>query len=67
MNTQTIDTAVAEAKRFLQRVEELKLAEEATLQAGRNIYYSTHSKQKGALRRASMDLSRALADLRRPG
>jgi hypothetical protein len=67
MNTQTIDAAVVEAKRFLQRVEELKAEEADAARKGITIYSSTFSKQRGAVRRASMDLTRALTDMRRPG
>jgi hypothetical protein len=71
MNTDTVSTAKAEAKRFLSVVKALeeeiarqKLQNEIT--GGRYSYIST-PKQSGALRRASMDLTRALADLRRAG
>ena len=67
MNTQTIDIAVVEARRFLQRVEELKAEEADATRKGITICSSTFSKQRGAVRRASMDLTRALTDMRRPG
>lgn len=57
MTPETIKTAVAEAKRFIAAAKRL----EATDQVWSN------PKESGALRRASMDLTRALADMRRPG
>ena len=67
MNKQKIDTAVVEARRFLQRVEELKAEEAQDNNAGFQRYAGSPSKARGALRRASMDLTRALANMRRPG
>ena len=67
MNKQKIDTAVVEARRFLQRVEELKAEEAQDNNAGFQRYDGSPSKARGALRRASMDLTRALANMRRPG
>lgn len=52
-----IDAAEAEAKRFLRRVAELRAAKKAEP--------GTHPRQNAAMKRASMDLSRALADVRR--
>lgn len=61
MKMQTIDAAIAEARRFLQRAEELKQAEDKDSK----LYCpGTKPRQTGALRRASMDLTRALADMR---
>lgn len=59
MRDTQLETAVAEAKRFIERVEALKRAE-----ANESDY--NHPRESGAVRRASMDLTRALADLRRP-
>lgn len=67
MNKQKIDTAVVEARRFLQRVEELKAEEAQDNNAGFQRSDCIPSKARGALRRASMDLTRALANMRRPG
>jgi hypothetical protein len=54
-----ISTAEAEAKRFLQRVKTLKDL------CGNNEYAISYgNKETGAVRRASMDLTRALADMR---
>ena len=62
MNTIEIRNAIAEAERFLDRARD-------ALNASICPYDSnsiTPSKESGALRRASMDLTRALADMRRP-
>ena len=60
MNTRTLQTAIAEAERFLDLARELQ-----SEQRGAAVYF-TGSRITGATRRASMDLTRALADLRRP-
>lgn len=70
MDKKLIQTAKQEAERFLQRVAELEAVEA--------IEKARHEKQKGtwhqkwfpvesgALRRSSLDLTRALAKMRRP-
>ena len=58
MNARTLQAAITEAERFLDLARELQ-SEIA------NGYYNG-SKGPGATRRASMELTRALADLRRP-
>ena len=63
MNTKTLSAARAEAKRFLHALDEMQRA----AQIEGNGYVTYGSKLSGAVRRASMDLTRALADLRRPG
>jgi len=70
MKLSHLDTAIAEATRFLARARQLKAAERpaepvhtlANLDTG--IGYRS-PREAGAVRRASMDLTRALADLRR--
>lgn len=59
MNKETLNTASIEAQRFLRAVEALKKAQST------NQY--SNPKESGAVRRASMDLTRALADMRTPG
>jgi hypothetical protein len=55
-----INEAEAEARRFLDRVKALKDS------CGNNEYAISYgSKETGAVRRASMDLTRALAEMRR--
>lgn len=59
MTTKTLRVAIAEAKRFIAAAEK---CEPRTFE---NIQYFPGSKDSGAVKRASMDLTRALADLRR--
>lgn len=59
MNAKTIAAAEREAKRFFDALAKVKsLGVEASL--------FEYRKESGALRRASMDLTRALSDMRRP-
>jgi hypothetical protein len=55
--------AVEEAKRFLKKCDELK--KKATERGDRSFY--SLPRENGAVRRASLDLSRALANYRRSG
>ena len=64
MNRDRLAIAVAEAKRFIERAKALPDPEPYTLQ-DRTYYNTSFPKEQGAIRRASMDLTRALADLRR--
>ena len=61
MNQKAIDQAVTEAKRFLNRVA---LMEKVVKSQKTDDYSWLNPKETGAVRRASMDLTRALADLR---
>ena len=69
MNLTKLTTAIAEADRFIRRAEALR---DEHLQANndrRAIKPTEHiwsGKSTGAVRRSSMDLTRALADLRKP-
>lgn len=58
MNITTLTAAVAEAKRFIERAESL-------VEKSDNKWLSGCPKESGATRRASMDLTRALAEMRR--
>jgi len=60
MNRDKLQTAIQEAERFLDRARHLP----EYIPDGR-YYENNHPKERGAIRRASMDLTRALADLRR--
>ncbi len=62
MNIPDIDAAVAEARRFIERAETLMAAMQKTAPRA---YISDHPRESGAVRRASMDLTRALAEMRR--
>ena len=61
MKTEHIDAAVAEARRFIAKAEALKARREKN-----DLYDFQGCRESGAVRRASLDLTRALADLRRP-
>jgi hypothetical protein len=61
MNRKTLDVAIAEAERFLERAKKLKVCEPSS----HNYFYSS-PKEQGATRRASLDLTRALAEMRKP-
>ena len=77
MTIETITTAKTEATRFLARLQELEDAHQAQKLAAEvnnavpgnsRMYFglSYYPKETDAVRRASMDLTRALAALRRP-
>lgn len=61
MNIRTLQAAIAEAERFLDLARELQAQSNHTSWS-----FITGTRASGATRRASMDLTRALADLRRP-
>jgi hypothetical protein len=62
MTPDTIDKAVEEAKRFLKLRGLVRYAQFSD----KRRYLPSQPKDTGALRRASMDLTRALAEMRRP-
>ena len=62
MKTMAIKTAKAEAKRFLDRVREYEVRTSTITSHDASMYAPA---QSGALRRASLDLTRALAAMRR--
>lgn len=68
MNRKTLAAAVAEAERFLARAK--ALPEPTTYEVPGSQYNpftnDNFPKEQGAIKRASMDLTRALAELRRP-
>jgi len=63
MKIETIDTAIFEAKRFLQKAHDCKKEATKSIYTPSVWYFS--GKETGAMKRSSMDLTRALADLRR--
>jgi hypothetical protein len=66
MTRDQLAIAVAEAKRFVERAEALPPPESRTLPGGAPyLDLGFPPKSGGAIRRASLDLTRALADLRR--
>ena len=60
MNKESMIKVEKEARKLLGLVKEAKVSEKV------NGYYFYGSKLSGALRRSSMDLTRALAELRKP-
>ncbi len=62
MTNKQLDAAIAEAKRFLKAANALK--ERRAIDTA--LYEFSPCREGGACRRASMDLTRALTDLRRP-
>lgn len=65
MDREKLKIAVAEAKRFLARAGDLPKPEPYE-RGGYKLMNDNFPRESGAIRRASMDLTRALADLRRP-
>lgn len=59
MRTETIDLAVEAAREFIRRADEL------TSEDKRFVVIGMGTKHTGALRRQSMELTRALAEMRR--
>lgn len=62
MKIETIKTAMVEAERFLKRAE--VLLENTIESESMPGYFFYESKDSASLKRASLDLTRALADLR---
>ena len=66
MNADQIHATIKEAERFIASAK-LALKDQADfIHDGRKITYLVAGKKSGALRRASLDLTRALADMRKP-
>lgn len=71
MKIDTVTAAIQEAERFLQRARRAVAEHKAEAMLATNArppdntYLLAGPRETGALRRASMDLTRALADLRR--
>lgn len=65
MNRDKLNAAVAEAERFIKRAKALPKPEPYEV-GGRKFMNDNFPRESGAIRRASMDLTRALAELRRP-
>lgn len=71
MKIAKIDAAIAEAQRFIDRAKELKDAKinsynSSSWWADKTLDGQNCPREQGALRRASMDLTRTLAGLRKP-
>ena len=59
MKKQTLEQCIKEAERFIERVKKLQSVNTGT---GDDFWWN--NKEQAAVKRASMDLTRALADLR---
>lgn len=67
MRTTELKNAIEEAQDFIEKAEKLlKMMKAANLDIEAVNYIGGYPKQQGFVRRSSMDLSRALADLRNP-
>ena len=66
MTPQTLRAAMAEAERFITAATDLLARDETDSRQERRTYPLTGSKASGATRRASLDLTRALAEMRKP-
>lgn len=68
MTKKDLETAIAECERFLERARELKRFKPEPYTVGSHVFRTQPSpKLTASVRRSSMDLSRALAELRKPG
>ena len=66
MKRRELDAAVEQARIFIERAEALTAVAVAAAVPATSPYYSTNfPKESGALRRTSMELTRALAELRK--
>lgn len=66
MKLSHLNTAIAEAERFLGRARTALGAHNAIDSKEARSLSNYNPRENGALRRSSMDLTRALADLRKP-
>ncbi len=66
MNIPEIKNAIAEAERFIDRAKDLLNTVKREETSAYVFESYTVGKESGALRRASLDLTRALADMRKP-
>ena len=66
MKTEEIKKAVKEAKRFIEAAERCIEARKQTYKSGDYEFNVATPKESGACRRASLDLTRQLAEMRRP-
>ena len=66
MKTKEIEKTVKEAKRFIAAAELCLAARKQTYVHGDYTYHPDAPKESGATRRASLDLTRQLAEMRRP-
>lgn len=65
MKIEQLELAIAEAKRFIAKAELCVIARSKTHGSGDYIFHDHAPKESGAVRRASMDLTRQLAEMRK--
>lgn len=65
MNERKVEIAVHEAERFLLRVAAWETASKRTYEINGEVYPCYTPTESAALKRASLDLTRALADMRK--
>ena len=66
MNKKTLERAIWEADRFIKIAKQIKSYSIKDEKGKEYIYINAPSKESGACKRASMDLTRALAEMRKP-
>jgi hypothetical protein len=67
MKTEEIGLAIKEAERFIKLAKNLlEQKKKIKWEHGGNTYYNSAPKESGATRRASLDLTRQLAQMRKP-
>lgn len=66
MNADTLSRARIEAKRFLEACEDFDLERDKYRQQENEGFEPSYPRQTGNIKRRSMDLTRALANLRKP-
>jgi hypothetical protein len=64
MNERILEIAESEAKRFLEKCEELRKAQNSGCYS-KKYFFQSGNKHTANVKRSSMDLSRALADVRK--
>lgn len=64
MRSETLRRAIAEARRFIELAEAVPLRDYGKDFEGKPVQFVESGKASGSVRRASMDLTRILADLR---
>lgn len=66
MNKDTLNAAIREAERFVKLAKACRANAETGTTITGGTWHHYQPKDSGSTKRASMDLTRALADLRRP-
>ena len=66
MKLEEIKKTIAEAKRFIKAAQLCVDARTKTYNCGEYVFHYSAPKESGALRRASLDLTRQLAVMRKP-